>query len=639
MQQLYKLKPAVQATAVIVIIIASILAFQQEAISRTEVKSLKEQFSLAGDWKIMLGDDAKYADPGYDDSSWDTVTMPGSMMPYILPKTGNINGILWLRKTVNVDRSLQGEDFGLILGRIGNADETFFNGIRVGSTGEFPPEAHSMWYHPRYYLVNHPLVRYGADNVIAVRISYYLFCEIAGTMAIADMKRWNADRIMDAFIFIDFSYIVIAIGLTLLIITIFIYLFRPASQEYLFYWLQLLCAFFMMMEVCTYWNLYGSMQNRFKVLGIAWVAVNVTHPIFLHRLYELKRKKMETILWLYLAVVVLLSLILTKDSQIRLGGISLILATLLIGVYNISCHVSALMKNRIYAKMFSFFGIVLVLGAIHDGLAYLLKFLAYEPGALGIFFDIMVLPYAAVLLFIGSALVLAVRFVKMMNEVKDLNVNLERKVDERTRELMILTGELEEKNKILSEVALRDSLTGLYNHAAFHARLLELINESKRHRFSICVVMIDIDDFKVFNDTYGHQLGDEILLRISDIFKSGLREYDAKSKFFEETEGKSVQIVRNYDLVGRYGGDEFVLILPYCGEEEAMVVAERMCRSIEKIRLKKYPELKITGSFGIAMLDEHTECRDSKELIALADKALYQAKSGGKNRICYLKYQ
>ncbi len=639
MDNLSKFKIVFSAAVAIFLATTAVLAGEKTALSRSEIKSLKEQFSLAGGWKIMLGDDARFASPGFDDSSWDAITLPGSMMPYILSKTGKISGILWLRKTVTVDRSLQGEDLGLILGRIGNADETFFNGIRVGSTGKFPPKAHSMWYHPRYYLVNHPLVRYGAENVIAVRISYYLFCEIVGAMAIANMEQWSADRIRGTFIFIDLSYIVIAIGLTLLIITIFIYLFRPASQEYLFYWLQLLCAFFMMMEVCTYWNLYGSMQNRFKVLAVAWAAVNVTHPIFLHRLYEMSRKKVEMILWIYLAVVVIMTLLLNDDMQIRLGGIGLILATLLIGVYNISCHVSALMRNHLYAKMFSFFGIVLVLGAVHDGLAYLLKFSAYDPGAVGTLFDIMVLPYAAVFLYIGSALVLAVRFVKMMNEVKDLNINLERKVDERTRELMILTDELENKNKILSEVALRDSLTGLYNHAAFHARLLEVLNEARRHRFSMCVVMIDIDDFKVFNDTYGHQVGDEILLRISDIFKSGLREYDAKSKFFEESIGALQQVIRNYDLVGRYGGDEFVLVLPYCGEEEAVVVAERMCRSIEEIRLKNNPELKITGSFGIAMLDEHTECRDSKELIALADQALYRAKSEGKNRICYLKYR
>lgn len=586
----------------------------------------------------MLGDDPQYASPGYDDSSWDAISLPGSMMPYILSKSSIPQGSLWVRKTIHVDKGLEGMDIGLILGRISNADETFVNGVRVGSTGGFPPDAHSMWYHPRYYPVAHPLVRYGADNVIAIRISYYLFCDITGTMAVANVKEWKADMIRDTFLFIDFSYIVISIGLTLLVITIFIYIFRPGSQEYLYYCLQLLCAFFMVMEVCTYWNLYGSMEMRFKILGIAWAAVNVTHPIFLHRLYDFSRKKVETILWIYLAAVVAFAFVVTGAPLIRISAIVLILATQIIGFYNISIHVSALVKKHPYARIFGFFGIVLVMGAIHDGLAYLAKCSAYDPGRIGDFFSFMVLPYAAVLLYVGSALVLAVRFVRILSEVKDLNVNLERKVDERTGQLMRLTDELEKKNKILSEVALRDSLTGLYNHAAFHERLLELLNESKRHAFAMCVVMIDIDDFKVFNDTYGHQVGDEILLRIADIFKSGLREYDAVSKFMDDDAGKVSQAIRNYDLVGRYGGDEFVLVLPYCGEEEALVVAERTCRSIEAIRLKNHPELKITGSFGLAMLDECTECRDSKELIALADKALYRAKSEGKNRICYLKY-
>ncbi|HOT46954.1 MAG TPA: diguanylate cyclase [Spirochaetota bacterium] len=627
------------AASLVIISLASVYAGGRDAGSPVELKSLKEQFSLAGQWRIMLGDDARYADPGYDDSSWDTVAMPGSLMPYILPRTGSISGILWLRKTVYIDRDLPREDLGLIMGRISNADETYFNGTRVGGMGEFPPEAHSMWNHPRYYPVNRPFIQYGADNVIAVRLSYYLFSEILGEIAVSDMKHWNKDKDLGRFLFIDLSYIVLAIGFALLVVYSFIFMLKPTSQEYLFYCLQLLCGFFMMLEVCTYWNFYGSMMARFKVLGVAWAAVNVTHPIFLHRIYDLKRKRIEALLWIYLAVIVFIALLFIDDSNIRLGAISMILVTQLIGFYNLSCHVTALVKRHPYALMFSFFGIILVLGAIHDGWAYLLKLYVLDAREISGFFQVMVLPYAAAGLYVGTALILAVRFVRMMKEVEDLNVNLEKKVDERTFQLKVLTHELEDKNRILSEVALRDSLTGLYNHAAFHARLQELINESKRHRFSICVVMIDIDDFKVFNDNYGHQLGDEILLRISDIFKSGLREYDAKSKFLEESVGVSTQIVRNYDLVGRYGGDEFVLLLPHCGEDEAKVVAERMCRSIEAIRLKSYPDLKITGSFGIAMLDEHTECRDSKELIALADKALYRAKSEGKNRICYIRYQ
>ena len=158
------------AAALVIMSLPAVYAGEREADSLAEMKSLKERFSLAGPWKIMLGDDARYADPGYDDSSWDTVTMPGSLMPYILPRTGRISGVLWLRKTVYVDRDLSREDLGLIMGRIANADETYFNGIRVGGMGEFPPVAHSMWNHPRYYQVNRSFVRYGSDNVIAVRI-------------------------------------------------------------------------------------------------------------------------------------------------------------------------------------------------------------------------------------------------------------------------------------------------------------------------------------------------------------------------------------------------------------------------------------------------------------------------------------
>jgi len=147
-------KLSVLAVAVISIVTTVFPIWGKTARSSGEVTSLEERFSLGGGWKIIIGDDKKYAAPDYDDSSWDTVDLPGVMMPYILSKNGGISGILWLRKTIHFHKDLPREDIGLILGRIANADETFFNGIRVGRTGELPPEAHSMWYHPRYYLVN-----------------------------------------------------------------------------------------------------------------------------------------------------------------------------------------------------------------------------------------------------------------------------------------------------------------------------------------------------------------------------------------------------------------------------------------------------------------------------------------------------
>ncbi len=416
------------SAAFLLIMIAGLCSAVEAAPVNPAVSSLAAPVSIAGEWKIAIGDDANYAAPGFNDAAWDTVNLPGNLMTRVLATAAGLartEGIIWLRKTIRIDRDLPKEDLGLVLGRIGNADETYFNGIRIGATGEFPPASHSMWNHPRYYTVSREFVRYGADNVIAVRVSYYLFGEVLGDMAITNMKDWKAKRDMGKFLLIDLCYFVIGMGLTLLFITAFFFIRRPASQEYLFYCLQLLCGLIMVMELCTYWDLYGSLLNRFKILAFGWAAVNVVYPIFLHRIYDLKRKKIEIALWIYLALVVLFAVIFVDTANLRFNGIIMIVVTYLIGPYNISCHISALRRKHPYAKPFSFFGIVIVIAAIHDGVLYLMKFIGADLNMFGSWFQYMIFQYAAAGLYVGTALVLVVRYAKIMDDIEDLNTSLE----------------------------------------------------------------------------------------------------------------------------------------------------------------------------------------------------------------------
>ncbi len=104
-------------------------------LGEVRVSQPEKRTSLEGPWKINLHDSITFAAPEYDDSSWEDFNLPGSMMRYALDRTGTVAGTLWIRKTVTVDAKHPREDIGLILGRIGNADETYFNGVRIGSTG------------------------------------------------------------------------------------------------------------------------------------------------------------------------------------------------------------------------------------------------------------------------------------------------------------------------------------------------------------------------------------------------------------------------------------------------------------------------------------------------------------------------
>ncbi len=249
--------------------------------------------------------------------------------------------------------------------------------------------------------------------------------------------------------------------------------------------------------------------------------------------------------------------------------------------------------------------------------------------------------------FLGLVLVmeysLLKQFVELHTQVESMNVVLEEQVQNRTKkietlihQLSLKNRELEAKNVRLQEIAERDSLTELLNHAAFHKRLREIFNESRRNHFPFVVLMFDVDSFKSLNDTFGHPVGDTLLKKISDVLRGQARSYDVKSRLADSREGLHL---RNYDVAGRYGGDEFALILPYCAEAEAEIVCRRVSLNVQAIQLEEHPELRITISLGGAILGKETECENEQFLIKTADRELYRAKMEGKNRYHIVPYQ
>ena len=170
--------------------------------------------------------------------------------------------------------------------------------------------------------------------------------------------------------------------------------------------------------------------------------------------------------------------------------------------------------------------------------------------------------------------------------------------------LAIENSRLYEQTVVLSN---SDSLTGLWNHGYFQYLLGEEIKKSSLTKSYFTLFLIDIDNFKNFNDAHGHQAGDSTIREISKIFK------DASRKI---------------DIVARYGGEEFGIILPITKKEEALVLAERIRKAVETS-----PRLKnITISIGVASFPADGNTKE--DLIARADKTLYEAKRSGKNKIC-----
>jgi diguanylate cyclase (GGDEF)-like protein len=175
-------------------------------------------------------------------------------------------------------------------------------------------------------------------------------------------------------------------------------------------------------------------------------------------------------------------------------------------------------------------------------------------------------------------------------------------------------GGLIQKTLLLEEIrelAITDDLTGLYNRRHLMLRMQDEVARASRFIQEFSVIFLDVDNFKVYNDAYGHETGDRALADLGGVLKS---------------------MARATDILARYGGEEFVLLLPATGREEALVVAERLRLAVEG---HLFPRRKrLTVSVGAATYPE--DSTDPQELLGLADKALYQAKREGRNRIVAL---
>ncbi len=190
-----------------------------------------------------------------------------------------------------------------------------------------------------------------------------------------------------------------------------------------------------------------------------------------------------------------------------------------------------------------------------------------------------------------------------------LNKELEKKVIERTKKL-------KDTQKKLIEQANRDPMTNLYNRRYFNEIIKSLLLIAKRTSQLFSLIIIDIDDFKNVNDTYGHSVGDRVINDLADIFRN---------------------TVRNSDISVRFGGEEFVIILPNTHLKEAEIIAKKLKDIVENntIILKDGSRIKFTISLGVSQIQQDDESVET--VLHKADEALYQAKNSGKNNNCHQK--
>ena len=196
---------------------------------------------------------------------------------------------------------------------------------------------------------------------------------------------------------------------------------------------------------------------------------------------------------------------------------------------------------------------------------------------------------------------------------KPFNVETLRVRIDKGLQFLALSRESEEYKKR----ATTDGLTGLWNFAHFQDILPKEIERSRRYKYPLSLVMIDLDNFKLYNDTFGHVSGNRVLVKIAKVF---------------------LNVIRRADMASRYGGEEFVVVLPHTEKRFAHAFCDRLRKIVESTHFEgeeSMPGGKITISSGVATFPDDAD--DSEELIERADMALYAAKRAGRNVVCSYK--
>ncbi|WP_022846624.1 GGDEF domain-containing protein [Desulfurobacterium sp. TC5-1] len=288
-----------------------------------------------------------------------------------------------------------------------------------------------------------------------------------------------------------------------------------------------------------------------------------------------------------------------KPLMFKFGVFSFLLSILAKFVYSIGCYFFSAVTLILSVSLLCF-------GIVVQGEHFLYMWFAVVPGL-----AFLILPYAdaagAIATFLSGIFILILKYHHHpVSTLLYYTLNLIGFISIISLGAFILMTVIDDTFEMLKESSIKDPLTQAYNRRAFMEFIKEEIARAKRYRFPISLIMIDIDDFKKVNDTYGHAKGDEVLKKMAALIMTS---------------------IRRCDKLVRWGGEEFVVICPHLSKREAYFVAEKLRKIIAS---HDFNGVKVTASFGVSEIDPSDSI---DRAVKLADKALYEAKKSGKNSV------
>ncbi len=560
-----------------------------------ELESVDQALHLHGAWRFRAGDDLRWADPDYNHGPWDNILVPRDWR-----RQGHedLTGFAWYRATVHIDgleggRRDQLHQLGISLGKVHSAYELYLGGILVGGAGRLPPDPLPVSDRVRIFSVPPEAVDDNGDLLVAVRVWRH---PAIGNSSTAGLFEGNYS-IGPSFELMKLVWFKEALALMLVISYLgfgiyHLYLYARNRRLPEFFWFGVVaCGVAVYTLELSQWKHVVGWLHAVPYLvhkKIEYGTVYILPALGLQLLACLLRVRIPTWALVYQAGFLLFSLV-----AVLVPGYAILAQTLFFWqLYVIPGLVATLVvvvwfaaRGNLEARTMTVGWAIFLFCALND--------IVVAQGAV----------QHPRLLSIGFAAILVTMAISMANRFTRMYSHLDGEVQRRTKEL-------ERSNERLVEAARLDMLTGLLNRRGFAEKVEQEISRAGRSGRGFVIMMGDIDRFKACNDQYGHACGDFALQQVAELLCKQLRDVDT---------------------IARWGGEEFIFLLPETTLDGGETLAEKLRATLE-CTLFSYENsvLSLTITIGVAAYSAGMRLEDC---VARADAALYTGKQTGRNRV------
>lgn len=555
----------------------------------------RDATSLYTTWKFQPGDELRWAAPAFDDRAWVDLQVPRS---WGRQGYDHVFGMAWYRTRVAVTVP-SGLPVGLALGKIDSAYEVYVGGQLAGGVGQLPPTPRMEYDRHRVYVI--PAARREPDGSLAIALRIWRAAGKSPGAAGPVEGPFEVGPITDV-IERDLMAESAQLGLVLLFAAVGAFhlglrALRPGTSPYGWFGLLALeSAIYAFLRTQWKYVLFDDFVALKKIEHLMIYLVPVTFLQFLWVFFDRPIPRVIRVLQAGLLVVAAISMAspgldfaLFVLPNVQIAALSAAAAGTLFVIPFIRA-------GDPEARLLGIGALILVVTIGSDFFVERNYIVAPRTVVYGF----------AVLVF-GMSFALANRFHRALGEADGLRRELSQRVEERTQELSQAYAKME-------ALALRDGLTGLLNRRALQDRVHADLARSRRLQAPFALAMIDVDHFKAVNDTHGHLVGDRVLEHVARQLAAALRVSDD---------------------VGRWGGEEFLALLPEADADEALSAAERLRAQVQH---SPFPgadgPIAVTVSVGVVAVPA-SALHDARidDLVRRADAALYRAKDLGRNRV------